>query len=105
MINGAQAFILECVQEIRCSAQGPKLRMDSAFFSDAIIGMLNAEGVEFSIGVPFEFTELKGMIERRKRWHRLGDRCDFSRHRWKPKMAIHKTAFSLLSVPETGNSI
>ncbi|MCP5442863.1 MAG: hypothetical protein H6968_07510 [Chromatiaceae bacterium] len=53
--------------------------MDSAFFSDAIIGMLNAEGVEFSISVPFErFTELKGMIERRKRWHRLGDRCDFS---------------------------
>ena len=43
---------------------------------DAIIGMLNAEGVEFSISVPLSVSP--GMIERRKRWHRLGDRCDFS---------------------------
>lgn len=101
--NGAQAFILECVQEIRAVLPRAKIevRMDSAFFSDAIIGMLNAEGVEFSISVPFErFTELKGMIERRKRWHRLGDRCDFFEHRWKPKKWHTKQRFLFI---RTGN--
>ena len=60
--------------------------MDSAFFSDTIVGMLNTAGVEFTISVPFErFTELKGMVEGRKRWRHLDERCDFFESRWKPK--------------------
>ena len=101
--NGAKAFILDCIHEI--SAVLPRatieVRMDSAFFSDAIVSMLNAEGVEFSISVPFErFTELKGMIERRKRWRHLGDRCDFFENRWKPKRWQRKQRFLFL---RTGN--
>jgi hypothetical protein len=86
--NGAKTFILECIREIRAilPRAAIEVRMDSAFFSDDIVGMLHAQGVEFTISVPFErFTELKGMVEGRKRWRRLNDRCDFFESRWKPK--------------------
>ena len=86
--NGAKTFILECIREIRAilPRAAIEVRMDSAFFSDDIVGMLHAQGVEFTISVPFErFTELKGMVEGRKRWRHLNDRCDFFENRWKPK--------------------
>jgi len=85
--NGARAFILACVREIRailphCVIEA---RMDSAFFSDDIVGMLNSKGVEFTISVPFErFTVLKAMIETRKRWRRLNDQWSFFESNWKP---------------------
>jgi hypothetical protein len=85
--NGAKAFILDCIREIRAvlPRAAIEVRMDSAFFSDAIIGMLNVEGVEFTISVPFErFTELKGMVEKRKHWRHLSSQCDFFERRWKP---------------------
>ncbi len=86
--NGAKTFIVDCIREIRAilPRAAIEVRMDSAFFSDEIVGMLHAQGVEFTISVPFErFTELKGMVEGRKRWRRLNDRCDFFESRWKPK--------------------
>ena len=72
--NGARAFILACIQEIQailphCIIEA---RMDSAFFSDDIVGMLDSQGVQFTISVPFErFTTLKELIENRKRWRSL----------------------------------
>ena len=78
--NGAQAFILACVREIRailphCIIEA---RMDSAFFSDEIVSMLDSQGVEFSISVPFErFTVLKALVENRKCWHRLNGQWSF----------------------------
>ena len=40
--------------------------MDSAFFSDEIVQVLEAEGVEYSISVPFErFAKLKRLPENR----------------------------------------
>lgn len=86
--NGAKTFILDCIREIRAilPRAAIEVRMDSAFFSDDIVGMLHAQGVEFTISVPFErFTELKGRVEGRKRWRHLNDRCDFFESRWKPK--------------------
>jgi hypothetical protein len=86
--NGAQAFILACVQHIR--ALLPRciieVRMDSAFFSDEIVSLLDKEGVEFSISVPFErFAELKALIEKREHWHPLDPQCHFFETDWKPK--------------------
>ena len=54
--NGAQAFILEMCPEIRAVLPRPKLKYGwiAPSSSDAIIGMLNAEGVEFSISAPLE---------------------------------------------------
>jgi hypothetical protein len=85
--NGAKAFILACVQEIkailpRCIIEA---RMDSAFFSDDIVRMLDTEGVEFTISVPFDrFTALKALIENRKRWRRLNGEWSFFETNWKP---------------------
>ena len=42
-------------------------------------------GVEFTVSVPFErFTELKGMIEARKRWYALNGDLDYFECSWKP---------------------
>lgn len=60
--------------------------MYNIFFSYAIVGMLDATGVEFTVSVPFErFTELKDVVEKRQRWRRLNHRCDFFETHWKPK--------------------
>ena len=85
--NGAKAFILACVREIkailpRCIVEA---RMDSAFFSDDIVRMLDTEGVQFTISVPFErFAALKALIESRKRWRQLTGQCSFFETNWKP---------------------
>ena len=85
--NGAKAFILTCVREVQvilphCIIEA---RMDSAFFSDDIISMLDGEGVQFTISVPFErFTALKALIENRKRWRRLNGEWSFFETDWKP---------------------
>ena len=85
--NGAKAFILACVREIQailphCTIEA---RMDSAFFSDEIVSLLDAEGIEFTISVPFErFSALKALIENRKRWHRLTGQWSFFETQWKP---------------------
>lgn len=85
--NGAKDFILACVQEIRAILPRSKIeaRMDSAFFSDDIVSMLEAQGIEFTISVPFErFAALKAQIESRKRWRHLNRQCSFFEADWKP---------------------
>jgi hypothetical protein len=85
--NGAKAFIFACVREIRAILPRATIeaRMDSAFFSDDIVGMLDGAGVEFTISVPFErFAALKALIENRKRWRRLNGQCSFFVTDWKP---------------------
>ena len=54
--NGAKAFILSCVEQVRRVLPGIiiEVRMDSAFFSDEIVTALNEQHVEFTIRVPFE---------------------------------------------------
>ena len=69
--NGAGQFISQCVEMIRSAL--PKviieIRMDSAFFSDEIITLLEDLNTQFTITVPFErFPELKKIIEGRKKW-------------------------------------
>ena len=60
--------------------------MDSAFFSDEIISALQEAGVEFTVSVPFErFTELKTMIEQRRRWRTLDDETSYFESHWKPQ--------------------
>ncbi len=86
--NGAKAFIEDCIREIRtilpqCTIE---VRMDAAFFSDAIVSMLESERVEFTISVPFErFVALKAVVEGRKRWRHLNSQWSFFEAQWKPK--------------------
>jgi hypothetical protein len=85
--NGADAFIDHCVRSARLALPRMKTetRIDSAFFSETIVEQLQTMGVEFTVSVPFErFTELKGMIESRKRWRRLNDELSYFETEWKP---------------------
>jgi hypothetical protein len=94
--NGAKAFILACIQEIRRAAPHLRIevRMDSAFFSDEMVAELDSRRIEFTISVPFErFTELKRMIESRKRWKRHDDQLSFFESSWKPKAWDRKYRF------------
>ena len=86
--NGAKAFILACIDAVRAVAPHAQIevRMDSAFFSDDIIEALVDRDVEFTLSVPFErFVELKGMIEQRRRWHRLNGVSGYFETAWKPQ--------------------
>ena len=86
--HGAQAFILACIDAVRAILPHVRIevRMDAAFFSDEIITALVDREVEFTISVPFErFTELKAMIEQRRRWHRLNGQAGYFESAWKPQ--------------------
>jgi hypothetical protein len=91
--NGAKAFIIDCIREIRsvlprCIIE---VRMDSAFFSDAIVSMLESERVEFTISVPFErLAALKARVEERQRWRKLDEQWSYFETRWKPISWDHR---------------
>jgi len=94
--NGAQAFILECIREIRAVAPQAiiETRMDSAFFSDEIVRLLEAEGVEYSISVPFErFVKLKRLIEARRQWWRHSGKIAYFEMQWKPSKWKRRARF------------
>ncbi len=86
--SGARAFIAECTNLIREALPHVviEIRADSAFFSDELVTLLRHHRVEFTLSVPFErFTELKAMVEGRKRWNKLdAERSHFERA-WRPK--------------------
>jgi hypothetical protein len=86
--NGAKAFILACIGEIRRVLPRARIevRMDAAFFSNEIVRELHRLGIEFTISVPFEcLTALKAMIEGRQRWRRFSDEWSYFETPWKPK--------------------
>ncbi len=86
--RGARQFILDCLQWIRASLPGVciEVRMDSAFFDDDIALLLDDDGVEFTISVPFgRWVELKAFLEKRRFWFRLNAKDSYYELRWKPK--------------------
>ncbi len=88
--RGAVAFVRQCVDRIRAALPGAviEIRMDSAFFSDEMVDLLDGLDVQFTISVPFErFTELKGMVYGRQRWRwaTVDGRLRYFEKTWKPK--------------------
>jgi hypothetical protein len=86
--NGARAFILACLNEIRQILPHVilEVRMDSAFFSEEIVAALDALGIQYTISVPFErLAQLKTKIEKRLLWHRADRDVKFFECYWKPK--------------------
>lgn len=86
--NGAQAFIAQCIEQVRLALPGVivEVRMDSAFFSDDIVSMLDQQGIEYTVSVPFErFTVLKKHIEAQRQWQRLDADSEYVEMQWKPK--------------------
>ena len=86
--NGAKAFILQCIDAVRWALPQARIevRIDSAFFNEHIAKALSGQGVKFTISVPFErFTELKSLIQARKRWRRINQELSYFEAQWKPK--------------------
>ena len=86
--NGAREFIQQCLGVFKQELPGIilEVRMDSAFFSQEIVTLLDQETIEFTLSVPFErFAELKSMIENRVRWRHLNNRWSYFETPWKPK--------------------
>ncbi len=86
--RGAREFMIACISAVREALPSAviEVRGDSAFFSDEIVTVLLGHRVEFTLSVPFErFTQLKGMIESRRRWHRFSSDLSFFERPWKPK--------------------
>lgn len=86
--NGAYGFILSNIRKIREFLPNVKIevRMDSAFFSDELIAMLNRQSVEFSISVPFErHASLKQILEKQNHWLKVDSTYSTKEIDWKPK--------------------
>lgn len=97
--NGAQDFIMECVKQVRNTLPNViiEVRMDGAFFSEAMIKMLEQETIEYTISVPFErMLVLKEHVEKRSRWACLNVDCDYFELRWKPKSWKNKRRFVIV---------
>ncbi len=85
--NGAIDFMRACIHTVRTRIPMAQLesRMDNAFFSQDILPVLDAEGVEFTSSVPFErLAELKEMVETRERWRRIDGEWSYFEKDWKP---------------------
>jgi hypothetical protein len=86
--NGAAQFMLDCFDTAKSKLAGTILesRMDSAFFNQEILSMLGENQVRFTASVPFErFSQLKEIIEKRKRWHKIDNQWSYFETNWKPK--------------------
>jgi len=86
--RGAEAFNFGCMNAVKSALPGAaiEVRMDSAFFSDMLIGMLERAGAEYTISVPFErFPALKEMIEEAAYWRRCDSDRSYFEMAWAPK--------------------
>ena len=86
--NGAAQFMLNCFTQAKSDLKNTifESRVDAAFFNQDILSILHANRVKFTASVPFErFTQLKGIIEQRKRWRKIDKQWSFFETNWKPK--------------------
>jgi hypothetical protein len=86
--NGATQFMMDCFQTAKSRLPGTILesRMDSAFFNQDILSMLNSNQIKFTASVPFErFAQLKLLVEKRKRWQKIDSQWSCFETDWKPK--------------------
>jgi len=86
--NGADQFIMQCFDKAKEELKNTlfESRMDSAFFSDTILSVLDSRYVKFTASVPFaRFPQLKEIIENRKRWRTIDREWSYFETKWKPK--------------------
>lgn len=86
--NGALEFVQSCFAKLRESGYRGRIetRMDGAHFSQKTCSWLDAEGIDFSISVPFErFPAVKGKIRDRSKWCVIDDEWSYFEGNWKPE--------------------
>ncbi len=96
--KGAVAFVRQCIDRIREFLPGViiEIRMDSAFFSDEMVTLLEGLGAEFTISVPFErFAQLKRLVQERRVWWpaTAEGKLRFFQQEWKPQCWSKKFRF------------
>ena len=100
----AHAFMMDAFDRVR-DALAPTVlesRLDSAFFSQHTLTLMDLYGVECTISVPFErFPVLKDQIEARRRWRYLDEHCSYFESDWKPESwpACYRFLFVRRAVP------
>ena len=78
--KGAIPFIRECVETVRKALPQATIetQMDAAFFSEAIIELLDELGVEYTISVPHQrYHSINDHIKQRCRWRPLNDEAHY----------------------------
>lgn len=88
--NGATTFISVTLMRLREVLGNPRglleCRIDSAFYNDLVLWVVESLGAEFSCSVPFErLPALKAIIEQRKRWRHIDNEWSYFESEWKPK--------------------
>lgn len=86
--NGVHSFVARHIGLMRIVQPQAILesRFDAAFFNDNLVQLLDDNGVEFSISVPFHrFSELKTFVNERQRWQRIDRKWSYFEKQWKPK--------------------
>ena len=86
--NGADQFITQCFDKVKEDLKNTifESRMDSAFFNETILSVLDSRSVKFTASVPFaRFPQLKEIIENRKRWRTIDREWSYFESKWKPK--------------------
>jgi hypothetical protein len=97
--KGSVEFVTGCVKAVREGLRAARLeiRMDSAFFSDAMVRCLEKLAVEYTISVPFErFVLLKERIEKRILWWEVAGSeggSHYFENRWKPQSWAKRSRF------------
>ncbi len=97
--QGALDFATQCFAAVRQQLPRAKLegRLDSAFFSEAMLQGLAEQQVEFTVSVPFErFPQLKGLLEQQQEWTPIDEQWSYAPTQWKPKSWTHSFRFLLL---------
>lgn len=97
--KGALAFVTANVAAVRVYLPTARLeaRMDSAFFSEALLAGLVDLKLEFTVSVPLErFPPLKQLLEHQKDWIAVDEQWSYATTDWKPKSWSHTFSFILL---------
>jgi hypothetical protein len=86
--NGADQFMMKCFSKAKEELKNTifESRIDSAFFSETIMSLLESRNVKFSASVPFaRLPQLKEKVVNRKRWRKIDKQWSYFEAKWKPK--------------------
>jgi hypothetical protein len=86
--NGSVDFIRSCITALRTRMPRAVIesRLDSAFFNESVLDLLEELGVEYAIAIPFaSYPGLKHRVHRRERWRPIDDDWSYFELDWRPK--------------------
>ena len=86
--NGAVDFVSQCIEQVRRRLPRAVLeaRLDSAFFHQDLLAVLEEHRVQYAVSLPFaSYVSLRHLVESRQRWLRIDDRWSYFETTWRPK--------------------